>query len=151
MNPEDPKNFDVFAEVPESVRGDADPTTPTGRYRALKREFRLEKIFTALLALIALLVSLGGIFGGYRVFIGDARAQTKEQLDAGLNPVLQRVSGMEKVLERHLDDDAQKTRLQAESNYRAAIEIRELQKVILSGQPSDVLNKPPPKPPDAGR
>lgn len=64
------------------------PDTPTGKFRALeadlKHGFRIEKIYTGAVALLALMVSLGAVFGGYRVFLSDARAQTKEQVDAGL-------------------------------------------------------------------
>lgn len=86
MKPDKPRDFDPFSAIPPEVLG-VGPVTTTGKFKAPQDQLHSGKIVTLSLALLALLVSLGSIFGAYRLFISDAKAQTREMVDAGLLPV----------------------------------------------------------------
>ncbi len=138
-------------QVPRDDIDENDPTTITGVHRALNetlsQKMRGEKIFNLVVALIALVISLGTLIGGYTHIINEARAQA----DAGVQPVDQKLTRLEQVVEQHLASDAAYKIRQEDQAYRAAIEMRELQKVVLTGRSSPLLNEPPPPPRDAGR
>ena len=122
------------------------PTTITGVHRALEQslvnKLKGEKVFTVVVALLAVVVSLGTIFGGYRVFVGEARGQAKDEIA----PVKDEVKKLQAVVEQHLASDAAYKIRQEDAAYRGAIEVRELQKVVLTGRSSPLLNEAPTPP-----
>lgn len=129
------------------------PDTPSGVYRVFSKEMagfksgRTNQVIAGGVSALALLISLGGVIGGYSKFMGDAKAQTKEQVDAGLELHDKRISMLEESTKQDRTANAAFQVRQEDATYRTGIELRELQKVFLTGRPSDVLNVPPPKPP----
>lgn len=79
-HPDDPNQVPRPLPSPEPLIDDVSDT-PTGRYRALKKEFKLDRVFTISTAILALLVSLGSVFAGYRTLLGEARAQAKGEVE----------------------------------------------------------------------
>lgn len=132
------------------------PDTPSGVYRLVSSmvhdDTQQNKIFTIVAAIIAFVLSLGSVVGGYRLFLNDARAQTKEQVDAGLVQDRQRLDLLESTVKQHLASSSAKDIRDDEDRYRTQVELRELQKVILTREPSKILNEPPrpPAPRDGG-
>lgn len=127
--------------------------TPSGVFRLITHETKQAKVFTMATAIIAVLLSLGTVLGGYRLLLNDAKAQTREQVDAGLEMDRKRLSLLEETVKQHLAEANAKTIRDDDDRYRVQIEIRELQKVVLTKQASPILNEPP-RPPassDAGR
>lgn len=130
------------------------PDTPSGVYRLISHDTKQAKVFTMATAIIAVLLSLGSVLGGYRLMLGDARAQTREQVDAGLEVDRKRLELVENSLQQHLAESKAQEIRDDDDRYRTALEIRELQKVVLTQKASPILNEPP-RPPasasDAGR
>lgn len=112
-----------------------------------------------LMVVVGSLMGGGGGLGGGWMALHSLRAEAQEAakavIDAGMEQSNARLTRLEKIVEQHLDSDAAYKIRQEDRDYRAAIETRELQKVVLTGHSSPILNEPPPAPPvpvkDAGR
>lgn len=129
------------------------PDSPSGVFRLISHETQQAKTFTMATAIVAVLLSVGSVLGGYRLLLNDAKAQTKEQVDAGLEVVDKRLTLLENAFSQHLSEAKSKDIRDDDDRYRQQVEVRELQKVILNGRASPILNEPP-RPPvsvDAGR
>jgi hypothetical protein len=129
---------------PQVHRDDGDPNDPrtiTGVYRALDSKFKGEKVFNLVVAVIALVVSLGTLIGGYNHIISEARAQSDAGLAAVVPPLDKRV-----VI---LEQQQQQTR---EDVHEVQTDIRALYKAVMTGARQDRLEQPapPPKPLDGG-
>ncbi len=115
------------------------PETPTGRYRALKKEIKAEKVWTVATAIIALLLSLGAVFGGYRTFMSDAKAQTTAQIDAGLK---NQTNDIEAIKTEQKDLRANQKEVLVEVK-EMRLDLREAYKAQRYDRPSPRLDKPP--------
>jgi len=118
--------------------------TPTGRWKVMSEEldqkFKGEKIWTAAVAALALVVSLLAVLGGYRLFLGDARAQTKEQVDAGLDAVKHEIKAIKD--EQTVTKENQKVVLTAVKDLQE--DVREAYKAARYDRSSARLERPPP-------
>lgn len=107
--------------------------------------------FTRVLMLVfGSVLGAGGGLGGGWVAMHSVRSEAQEAakaaIDAGMQGTEGRLTRLEQAFEQHLANEAA-YRIRAEdAAYRASIEARELQKVVLTGRSSPVLNEPPPAP-----
>jgi hypothetical protein len=111
--------------------------TPTGKYKALRKE---DRVFTTAVAALALLVSLGTLFGTYRLFLSDAKAQTKEQVELGLTAVNLEVKAVKE--EQVAAKEERKVVLVEIRELR--VDVRESYKANRDNRSSPRLEAPPP-------
>ncbi len=110
-----------------------------------------------LMVAVGSVMGAGGGLGGGWMALHSLRAEAQEAakavIDAGMEQSNSRLTRLEKIVEQNQAADAAYKIRQDDSTYRQAVEMRELQKVVLTGHSSPILNEPPPVPAlkDAGR
>lgn len=112
----------------------------------------LRKYIGAAVAAFTVLTS-GGVFAGAQWVISDARAQSKEAVDAGVDAERRARAELERKLDEHIKDELQARREQATAAHNTQLDLRELYNSMRFDRPSERLAKPPPPLPsaDAGR
>jgi len=110
---------------------------------------KADRVFTTSIAALALLVSLASLFSAYRLFLSDARAQTKEQVDLGLKAVVLEVAAVKE--EQAVAKEERKVVLVELRELR--LDVRESYKANRDNRSSPRLEAPPPPLPalDGGR
>lgn len=144
----DPRAVAVTPPIPSPSPPDPGPEEGSGAHPVTKATLLKANRFTRVLMLLVTAgvgapTGLGAGWYAVRSMRAEAQDSAKQVFDAGE----ERIDRMERVVEQHLASDAAYKIRQEDQAYRASLEVRELQKVVLTGRSSPILNEPPLPPP----